>query len=588
MRFRVQGGGERDIVETTIPILSPAPIEAVALYGSTQSKACEQFGDLSAIRSDTGALFISVASTVLVGLGGSVEQLMMYPYDCTEQLASRLVPVIALRELAQVYKLPTPANAEEFVTTTLDKLVGRQHGWDGFGMWDDSPEANPWVSAHAMWCLALAKQSGFAVPEQTIKRGITYLRNYRSNHQSDQCGLAIGAFITDVLVQLGDNDRSATNALWQKWEVLPLFSQAFLAHAIATGGGETAAINDMVRSLETRIRLQGDKAIVAEDYGSTYSSLMDSSTRTTAVVLRALLAAKRDHRLAAPLARGILGARKHGAWRSTQENAYALVALDDYRKSHESEDPSFVATAWFGGDQILQQAMTGRSVHAVDTSIPAGRMIKSGASTLVFERGGNEKGTLFYEARLHYARTTLPSQPLDRGFFVQKSMRIVNRGSNDSKTRQDAGAGGALLLFKGGDLVLVDVLVSARHSYDYVVIDDPVPAGLEAVNTDFATTGSVDLSAFEDKDRSSSDGYSRGSRSPRWDWWDTSRWFRRELRDDRTLFFVDHMSAGVHRYRYLARATTIGRFVMPPTKAELMYQPEVFGRNGASMVVVVP
>ena len=62
--------------------------------------------------------------------------------------------------------------------------------------------------------------------------------------------------------------------------------------------------------------------------------------------------------------------------------------------------------------------------------------------------------------------------------------------------------------------------------------------------------------------------------------------FLREIRDDRVLFFVDHLSAGMFRYRYLARATTLGAFVVPPTKVEEMYTPEVFGRTGADLIRV--
>jgi uncharacterized protein YfaS (alpha-2-macroglobulin family) len=61
---------------------------------------------------------------------------------------------------------------------------------------------------------------------------------------------------------------------------------------------------------------------------------------------------------------------------------------------------------------------------------------------------------------------------------------------------------------------------------------------------------------------------------------------RSEVRDDRVLFFADALPAGLHHYRYLARATTFGRFVLPPTRAEEMYEPEVFGRTSATEVTV--
>jgi uncharacterized protein YfaS (alpha-2-macroglobulin family) len=61
---------------------------------------------------------------------------------------------------------------------------------------------------------------------------------------------------------------------------------------------------------------------------------------------------------------------------------------------------------------------------------------------------------------------------------------------------------------------------------------------------------------------------------------------RSEVRDDRVLFFADQLPAGLSHYRYLARATTKGRFVLPPTRVEEMYEPEVFGRTGAQEVTV--
>ena len=62
--------------------------------------------------------------------------------------------------------------------------------------------------------------------------------------------------------------------------------------------------------------------------------------------------------------------------------------------------------------------------------------------------------------------------------------------------------------------------------------------------------------------------------------------FVRELRDARVVFFIDHMAAGMYRYRYLARATTLGTFILPPTRVEEMYTPEVFGRTGADRIAV--
>jgi uncharacterized protein YfaS (alpha-2-macroglobulin family) len=43
---------------------------------------------------------------------------------------------------------------------------------------------------------------------------------------------------------------------------------------------------------------------------------------------------------------------------------------------------------------------------------------------------------------------------------------------------------------------------------------------------------------------------------------------------------------GVYTYDYVARATTPGTFVTPPTKAEEMYAPDVFGRSSSDLVII--
>ena len=70
-------------------------------------------------------------------------------------------------------------------------------------------------------------------------------------------------------------------------------------------------------------------------------------------------------------------------------------------------------------------------------------------------------------------------------------------------------------------------------------------------------------------------------------WWWRWQWYEHDnLRDERAEAFTSLLWAGVHSYSYVARATTPGRFVVPPPRAEEMYFPETFGR-GASTVVVI-
>jgi uncharacterized protein YfaS (alpha-2-macroglobulin family) len=134
-----------------------------------------------------------------------------------------------------------------------------------------------------------------------------------------------------------------------------------------------------------------------------------------------------------------------------------------------------------------------------------------------------------------------------------------------------------------GDLVLVDLSVVVPAPRRYVVIDDPLPAGLEAVDPKLSTSADwLALSGLGDSGACAGCGASDG---PGYAGFGAS-FDRSEVRDDRVLFFADELPAGLHHYRYLARATTLGRFVLPPTRAEEMYEPEVFGRTAASEITV--
>jgi uncharacterized protein YfaS (alpha-2-macroglobulin family) len=117
-----------------------------------------------------------------------------------------------------------------------------------------------------------------------------------------------------------------------------------------------------------------------------------------------------------------------------------------------------------------------------------------------------------------------------------------------------------------------------------VVIDDPLPAGFEPVDSTFATSASAAASVDESEQGYQEEDPDAIAAGTAWGWSE----YHREMRDDRVLTFVDSMRVGMYRYRYLARATTAGVYQVPPTKAECMYDPAVFGRTAGSRLEVSP
>lgn len=583
LSFDARAEKEWDAVEVEREVEIPTVMEAVALYGQTERASGEQLGSLDQIRRDVGSLNVSMSSSALVGLDAGAEQLVEYPYGCTEQLSSRLLPLLPLRELAQDYHFALPKNTSAIIEKTVADVLGRQRGDGGFGMWPDSPESSPWVSTYALWVLHHAKLRGAHVPPRALEQAKAFTRRYLEESREDELWLATAAFVVDVLAEVGAPDTGYMSRLYESRKKMPLFGQALLLHALATSKQKAEMVDKMTSEIEGQLRIDGNSAYANENTGDDYAVLMDSTARTSALVLRALLRARPNHALGSKLARGLVAVRRGGTWRSTQETAFALLALDDYRRAQEKVVPDYDAKIWLSGATLAEAEMRGKSLQVVEREISTAKL--GGGGTLVFEKNG--AGTLFYEARLKYARKNLPSQPLDRGFFVQKTLRPIQPDSIVDALRSIPDQSVARL--GGGDLVLADLVIVTPSAREFVVIDDPLPAGLEAVDANLSTTaswlriqhsgGEEGAESCADCDDEFDDQVAHGSAF-------LDSWYRRELRDDRVVFFVDHMAAGMYHYRYLARATTIGRFVVPPTKAEEMYTPETFGRTAASLVEV--
>ncbi len=583
LAFRARAGAESDAVEVVRRVDVPATMETAALSGETRKAAAEKLGDLSSVRDDVGSVDVRVASTALVGVGDGMEQLIEYPYGCTEQLTSRLVPLVTARDLARDFGIALPGDPDALADEAIVKILANQRDDGGFGWWPDSRDADPWVTGYALFGLDAAARDGRPVPSAAIDRAAAWLHQKLTGDRLESVQLASDAFTLDVLATVGKPDPGFINRLYDRRARLPLFARALLAHAIVKARMDPKQASELLRDLDQHLRVTPSQATVVENLGDAYAPLLDSEGRTTAMVLRALIAIDAKHPLASRLARGLLASREHGQWRSTQEAAWALRALDDYRKVSEAEVPSFDARVWIGKDLALDAPFRGRSARGQGVTVPIAKVFAQPGAPLAFQVDGT--GDLFYEAKLSYARRDLPSDPIDRGISVRKLVRAVSTdGLADALATVPAQTQTRVPL---GSLVLVDLVVMTTTPRLQVVVDDPLPAGLEPVDSTLATTAgsmsvdSGDSNEGEDGSQPDADAVASGTA------WGSSE-SHREMRDDRVLTFVDSMAAGMYRYRYLARATTAGVFVVPPTKAECMYEPAVFGRTAGSRLEVSP
>jgi uncharacterized protein YfaS (alpha-2-macroglobulin family) len=563
-------GGFFDSSEHVLPVTRTVLSEAASVSGQTRGAVQQGIAPLEQLVPDHGGLDLSLSSTALTGVEEGMEQLIDYPYGCLEQRASRLLPMLAAVALGDRFRLKLPGKPRELIRQGLLELLAMQRSDGGFGYWPNSRKSWPWATAYALIVLKRAQLAGndigALVPQRAIRGALGYLvRQLKDKtwRRRGGVGYASRSFVLYAMALHGQDVTRHAKELFDLRHRRPLFARAMLLAALASSKGRAtlkSAIELLGCELSDSLRVDGTWAHAEEDLHPGYKVLMHSSDRSTAMVLLALLQARPDHPMAARVVRWFLLGRKQARFRNTQEAAWALMAMWDFARIREQEVPDFEAGVWLGKRRIVEASFRGRSVKPHLSQISMTSLMKEAgraARSLVVAKRG--RGTLYYVARLRYARKHPPQRSRDRGFSVSKRVLVLDNAGRPLKQQRPP---------RLHDTVLVTLKVQSNEARRYVVIDDPLPAGVEAVDTNLATA---------------SRSFGAGNL-----WRASSRWDHRELRDDRVLFFKDLKQPGTLTYHYLARVTTSGDFAAPPTKAEEMYTPEVYGHTAASKVTYGP
>ncbi len=242
--------------------------------------------------------------------------------------------------------------------------------------------------------------------------------------------------------------------------------------------------------------------------------------------------------------------REKGHWYTTQETAWSLIALTNWMSAANEYKTNYAYAIGLNGNLLNQGNATKENLtQTVDLQVQLKDLLKDSANYLVFTRGDGT-GNLYYTA---YLSTQLPIesiQPLDQGVSLSRQYFTLD----DPKT--------PITDIQRGDLVRVRLTVVVPAAMHYIVVDDPLPAGFEAVDASILTDTAVPTSYTV------TDYNERG-----WGWWYFSHI---ELRDEKVVLSADYLPA------------TAGMFkVIPPTASEF-YFPDVGGRGAGSVFEVKP
>ena len=581
---------DRDGMSHNVPVHPRRAQEVAANYGTTtQDHAQESIMLPKDSVPDSGSVSVIASPTVIGNITGAFSYMRDYPYFCWEQTLSKAVMAAHYNRLkAYVADALTWNGSDVLPQTALDKASGFQANNGGMSYFVPQDQyVDPYLSAYTALAFNWLREAGYTIPQPVESKLHDYLRNmlkndavpdfYSEGMTSTVRAVALAALAQQGKIELHDLERYVPHVP----RMSLLGKSFFLQASLAIKGGEIYAA-DVAKRILANSNETGGKFIFNETWDDSYSRILVSPLRENCAVLDAFTTYGERPEGAAlvgdipfKLVRSITQSRKNrDHWENTQENLFCTHALAHFANVYEKDTPEMTVNATLNGQAFGTATFKDFSDPAVLMSSPMLPSDIGKTSTVNIDRQGT--GRLYYTTRVAYALPTEKTTATNAGIEVHREYSVQRDGKWQLLTPP--------LHVTQGELVRVDLYLSAPAARNFVVLDDAVAGGLEPVNRELATTSAVDAKQAE----FAAAGGAFWFKYTDWISFGVSRWnfYHQEIRHDSVRFYADYLPAGNYHLSYAAQAIATGNFSMMPAKAEEMYDPDVYGKTEAVMLHV--
>ena len=549
------GASESDAIDYYLRVL---PFGKRLRVGAAGEVLGETVFDLVLAREvlpNTGSLRIAFSRGLGHDLAEATAALLKPARGSIDGLVWRFKPLARIALLLESLGLQSPvkrADLERFITSSLAALLEAQNDDGTFGWW-------PRTGGDAyMTALALD-----AMSESTNFAPATFGSARQRALQAAGAALVERATALDAQAYLlfgmrGDAPVEHVNRLTRAARDLSPQGLSWLILSLTALGRDTQA-EEAAKRLEGMIRRH--EGGTASFSGHATDGFLKSEVESTAWALKALLGRRRSGPDVDALAKRLRDAKRGPGYGTPKETAAVVEALALYAEGK--------ARAEVGG--TIDLSVNGRSQKTVEVGglgevgslvidVPFAD-VKVGANRIVVKTSRRE--ALRYTAELagvvgedeiaaesgafSIARRITDYVPVERRREKTKPGYTILR----EEARPPAEPPQAVADLVSGRRYLVNLVIESAEDSSYVVVEDPLPAGVEPIEE--AVTGDF---------------------------------FRMERRDDRMVFYFDRLRKGKATVEYPVTASYPGIYRTPAPEAYGLYDSRARG-SGASLALRV-
>ena len=532
VKLMASSGNEKADYEVELDIRNPnPPVTSVSdmtlAPGQQWNKVANAIGVAA-----TSTAVVEISSLPAMNLQKRLDYLIEYPHGCIEQTTSAVFPQLVLNQLTDLdeYK---KSLVDKNVKAGIARMQNFQRPDGGFSYWPGGGESDEWGSNYAGHFLIEAQANGFFVSDNLLQLWKNYQRGKANSWVVNSTNF-YGADLTQAyrlytLALAKAPELGAMNRL-KEFKYLSPEAKWRLAAAYKLAGQDATA-QALISGLPTSF---GNRSNPGITFGS--------ALRDEAMVLETLTILG-NRKQAAELLPTIAAKLSQDDWYSTQTTAYSLIAIAKYC----GKNPS--------GAKIIAKASTG----AKPTDINSASYIRQ--LPVLFKNGRTNVSVINNGSNTLYVRLIINGQPL-----AGDSLKVNNNPAaltmNVSYITQNGAAVDITKLAQGTDFVAKVVIKNTgkRGTYTQMVLTQIFPSGWEILN--------ARMLGGEGAFKSSFSTY-------------------QDIRDDRLYTYFNINQNETLTYYVQLNASYLGRYFLPGTFAEAMYDNSITaGINGKWVEVV--